>query len=56
MGDPTDPTVPAIICLNCGRRWPDLAAFWAEAETLADDSVTGSAPNPSSGSASGNPA
>lgn len=35
MGDPSDPTVPAIVCLNCGRRWPDLAAFRAESETSA---------------------
>lgn len=56
MGDPSDPTVPAIVCLNCGRRWPDLAAFWTEVETLPGDPVTGSAPDPGSGSASGDPA
>jgi hypothetical protein len=41
MGDPSDPTVPAIVCLNCGHSWPDLAAFWAASRTSKADSPGG---------------
>jgi hypothetical protein len=29
MGDPGNRTMPAILCLACGSRWPDADAFWA---------------------------
>lgn len=33
MGDPVDRKMPEIVCLECGRRWPDAEAFWAEVGT-----------------------
>jgi hypothetical protein len=44
LGDPKEPALPAIVCLNCGRRWRDADAFWSEvngAEPLADDEGSG---------------
>jgi DNA-directed RNA polymerase subunit RPC12/RpoP len=32
MGDPIDRPLPRIVCLNCGRQWPNPEAVWAEAE------------------------
>jgi hypothetical protein len=32
MGDPIDKPLPGIVCLNCGRQWPNPEAVWAESE------------------------
>ena len=32
MGDPIDRPLPGIVCLNCGRHWPNPEAVFAEAE------------------------
>ncbi|MEZ0241679.1 MAG: hypothetical protein ACAH65_12865 [Chloroflexota bacterium] len=40
MGDPLDRPLPGIVCLDCGRQWPNPEAVWAEAD--------GVAPNPAS--------
>ena len=37
MGDPSERRLPEIVCLGCGRRWPDAAAFWAEVGTPNPD-------------------
>lgn len=34
MGDPGDRTMPAIVCLQCGTRWPNADAFWAAANAV----------------------
>ena len=39
MGDPADRSMPAIVCLQCGTRWPNADAFWVAANAAdgADD-------------------
>jgi len=34
MGDPADRSMPAIVCLQCGTRWPNADAFWAAANAV----------------------
>lgn len=40
MGDPIDRPVPGIVCLNCGRQWPNPEAVWAEAGGAAEAEPT----------------
>jgi hypothetical protein len=43
MGDPIDKPLPGIVCLNCGRQWPNPEAVWAEAEGASPPGPDGTA-------------
>jgi hypothetical protein len=59
MGDPADRSMPAIVCLQCGTRWPNADAFWAAAnaadgadgEAAMDDGPAGDGAESEAGSA-----
>jgi CheY-like chemotaxis protein len=40
MGDPTNRTMPAIVCLACGRRWDDADSFWTETRAESASAAT----------------
>jgi hypothetical protein len=45
MGDPIDRPVPGIVCLNCGRQWPNPEAVWAEAEGASPSGKNATTPD-----------